>query len=185
MFYEMRFTINRGGKSMFFSLFGKKKEQSSTETNTQKTDPKKAGVRVQYDPRLIDQLKLEHQALLSIYKEIQESYKVKNTNKLVIDLGRFRTQLTGHLLKENVRFYMYVESLLTQDPTSIQIIQQFRQEMDGIGKAVIDFLDKYRAVNDNPQLMSSFGEDLEKIGSVLAKRILNEEGTLYPLYMPT
>lgn len=170
---------------MIFSFFGKKKEKNPTQSDSTKADQRNTVVKVQYDPKLVNQLKLEHQTLLNTYKEIQDAYKAKDLKKVAAGLGKFRVYLTGHLLKENVRFYIYLEGLLVGDSASISIIRQFRQEMDSIGKAVLDFLDKYRSILDNPLLINSFGTDLEAIGSVLAQRIVNEEETLYPMYMPT
>jgi regulator of sigma D len=55
--------------------------------------------------------------------------------------------------------------------------------MDAIGKAVLDFLARYRDMAVDKSLAGSFGADLSAIGNVLVQRIRNEEDTLYPLYM--
>jgi hypothetical protein len=56
--------------------------------------------------------------------------------------------------------------------------------MDGIGKAVLAFLSKYRDLDTQPNLAVSFRSDLDAVGKVLVERIEREESTLYPLYLP-
>lgn len=59
-----------------------------------------------------------------------------------------------------------------------------RHEMDGIGKAVVAFLAKYKDLSVDGNLVASFGRDLEAVGKVLVDRIQREEESLYPLYAP-
>lgn len=96
----------------------------------------------------------------------------------------FRAGIQSHLLIENVRLYIYLEHQLADDETSHRLIHDFRHEMDGIGKAVVGFLAKYKDLNVDSNLVASFGRDLEAVGKVLVDRIQREESTLYPLYAP-
>lgn len=97
-------------------------------------------------------------------------------------LEKFRVRLQGHLLTENVRLYIYLEHQLAGDPSSFALIHEFRQEMDGIGKALAAFLRKYQNLAAEPGLAPAFVDELAGVGKVLVERIQREEATLYPLY---
>lgn len=174
---------------LFDFLFGKKKadEQASQPIPTATPAPSAQaapGTTIQYSPELVAQLKADHQTLLATYVRIKSAHEAGNLAEISAQLASFRSQLMAHLLRENVRFYIYLEHALAADPASQVLVHQFRHEMDGIGKAVMAFLDKYRNIVIDPSLAGSFGADLASIGSVLVQRVRNEEDTLYPLYLP-
>lgn len=173
---------------LFDFLFGKKK---TVEPPAPEAAPPSAavgqsapGTSIHYSADLVPQLQADHQALLATYGSIKSAYEAGNLTETSARLEHFRTQLTAHLLKENVRFYIYLEHALAADPSSQALVHQFRHEMDGIGKAVMAFLGKYRQIAVDTSLAGSFGADLASIGNVLVQRIRNEEDTLYPLYLP-
>lgn len=148
--------------------------------------PEKAapGTAIRYHPGLVAELKHDHQVLLTLFASIQAAFKEGRLQAVVEHLEAFRTSIQSHLLKENVRLYIYLEHQLAGDATSHQLIHDFRHEMDGIGKAVVGFLAKYKDLSVDGNLVASFGRDLEAVGKVLVDRIQREEATLYPLYAP-
>lgn len=171
-------------------LFGKKKTAPETRPSAQDSPPAATGqsapgTSIHYNPDLVAQLKAEHQALLTTYGRVKQSYETGAIAETSAHLEHFRSQLMAHLLKENVCFYIYLEHALAADPSSQALVHQFRHEMNGIGKAVMAFLDKYRQIAVDTSLAGSFGADLASIGSVLVQRVRNEEDMLYPLYLPT
>jgi hypothetical protein len=175
-------------------LFGKKKETEppgpaaaspAAASPPAPREPKPAsGTHIQYHPELVPELKADHQLLLAIYGQIDAAYRAGNLAEATALLEKFRDAFMAHLLKENVRFYIYLEHALVGDPTSHALVHQFRHEMDKIGRTALAFLDKYRQFAGQPALAESFGADLTAIGKVLAQRIHNEEEALYPLYLP-
>ncbi|MBZ0126685.1 MAG: hemerythrin HHE cation-binding protein [Rhodocyclales bacterium] len=148
--------------------------------------PEKAapGTAIRFHPELVAELKHDHQVLLTLFASIQSAFKEGRLQAVVEHLEAFRTSIQSHLLKENVRLYIYLEHQLAGDETSHQLIHDFRHEMDGIGKAVVAFLAKYKDLSVDGNLVASFGRDLEAVGKVLVDRIQREEETLYPLYAP-
>ena len=142
------------------------------------------GTMIHYHPDLIGKLKQDHQALLALFGSIQAAFAAGRLQEVVGHLDAFRTGIQSHLLIENVRLYIYLEHQLAGDETSHQLIHDFRHEMDGIGKAVVGFLAKYKDLSVDTNLVASFGRDLEAVGKVLVDRIQREEATLYPLYSP-
>lgn len=142
------------------------------------------GTAIHYHPELIGKLKQDHQALLALFGSIQAAFAAGRLQEVVGHLDAFRTGIQSHLLIENVRLYIYLEHQLAGDEASHQLIHDFRHEMDGIGKAVVGFLAKYKDLSVDTNLVASFGRDLEAVGKVLVDRIQREEATLYPLYLP-
>jgi hypothetical protein len=96
-------------------------------------------------------------------------------------LETFRHALQGHLLKENVKLYVYLEHTLAADATSHELDARLpprdgphRQGGDG-------FLDRYRDLAGHPEWKDDFARELDGIGKVLVERMRNEESNLYPL----
>lgn len=174
---------------MFGFLFRKGKPVDRSPAAVPPPAPKPAeaaapGTAIRYNPELIEQLKRDHQALLALFGSIQTAFAAGRLQAVVEHLDAFRTGIQSHLLIENVRLYIYLEHQLASDEASHQLIHDFRHEMDGIGKAVVGFLAKYKDLSVDTNLVASFGRDLEAVGKVLVDRIQREEATLYPLYLP-
>ncbi len=146
------------------------------------------GTQLHYDPNLVPNLVADHQSLLGIFGEIGSAMNRKDMALVKQKLGEFGDGLRGHLLKENIRFYVYLQHNLEGDAENAAIMHEFRSEMQHIGKAVADFLHKYTAEEDgwiwDEKMWRSFQEEVGGIGKVLTKRIQTEESILYALYLP-
>lgn len=144
------------------------------------------GTQVHFDPKLVPSLIADHQMLLSIFGDIGNASKQRNSGLLKEKLGEFGNALRGHLLTENIKFYLYLQYSLEGDAESAAVMHDFRKEMQHIGKAVADFLRRYEDTTDwNNAAWEQFENDVMQIGKVLIKRIQTEENVLYPLYLPT
>ena len=142
------------------------------------------GTSIGYSPDLVPHLEADHVKLAEIFTAIGRAFNAGDLALTVRHMTHFRTVIQAHLLTENVRLYIYLEHALAQDAASHALIHEFRHEMDGIGKAVLAFLGKYRDLDTQPNLAVSFNSDLNAVGKVLVERIQREESTLYPLYLP-
>ncbi len=167
-----------------FGLFRRKsRETTSQEGSTQKEYAPAPGTDIRYDPKLVDHLKDEHQQLLALYTEIKTLFENGDYSTVSKKLGEFSSGLQAHLLTENVRLYIYLNYMFTNDETNMELIRNFRREMDGIARVAMNFLKKYEAIGVDEDLANHFAKDFATIGEVLGKRIEKEETTLYPLYM--
>lgn len=173
---------------LFDLLFGKKTTPASPAAPVAAAPAAPAasapGTTIHYDPRLIETLKEDHSLLIDIYKAIDAARSEGNLMTVQTRLDQFRMMLQDHLLKENVRLYVYLEHVLAGDATSHQLMHEFRHEMDDIGRVVVGFLTKYRQIGIHPELAAAFGTDFAAIGQALTARIRREEDTLYPMYAP-
>lgn len=145
------------------------------------------GTRIAYSDSLVAQLKNDHQQLLGAHAAIGEAYAQGDLHATRELLESFRGDLQSHLLTENVRFYIYLEHSLFNDPEKQALVRQFRHEMDEIGKAALAFLMRYANIDRDDfeqQTHTAFASELVKIGLVLSQRIQREESSLYPLYQP-
>ena len=140
------------------------------------------GTSIHYHPELIGKLTADHQLLLKLFGETSAAAAQGDVVAAAARLEEFRVTLQSHLLTENIRLYVYLEHALAEDAASHALIHEFRHEMDGIGKAVVGFLSKYRNLAAHPEQAAEFAGELAGIGKVLVERIEREEGTLYPLY---
>ena len=142
------------------------------------------GTHIGYSASLIAHLEADHVKLAEIFTAIDQSFKKGHLSVVVTYLEEFRTEIQAHLLTENVRLYIYLEHALAHDANSHALIHEFRQEMNNIGKAILNFLSKYRELDRQPHLSTSFGDDLMAVGKMLIEHLQREESTLYPLYLP-
>jgi len=140
------------------------------------------GTGIRHDPRLITSLLEDHRLLLEVYGAIDNARRFNDLLGVQTKLDQFRMMLQDHLLKENVRLYVYLEHALRGDPASHQLMHEFRHEMDDIGRVVVGFLGKYRQIGAHPELAAEFSRDFAAIGEALVARIRREESTLYPMY---
>jgi hemerythrin-like domain-containing protein len=163
-----------------FGFFRNKKRQPQTPPTAYRNAP---GTHISYSPELVDNLKSDHQALLSLYIEIKSDLDARRYPKIVEKLAEFRTALTSHLLTENVRLYVYLDRQFSRDETNSELIRSFRKEMDNIGRIAMNFLRKYEELGVDADLVKHFSKDFATIGEVLTNRIQREEETLYPLYV--
>jgi len=142
------------------------------------------GTEIRYNPNLIGKLEDDHQALLKIFGEINAAVTAANYSLVAEKLKEFKRGFLDHILVENVSLYVYMKSSFKDDEGNIGLVQEFRSEMDEIGKAVRAFILKYETIGINKDVVTSFAEELGGIGEALVARIQREEGTLYPLYQP-
>ncbi len=162
-------------------FFNKNKEDSKINSNETETAP---GTQIYYHPDLIDELTREHQVLVELASAIKQIYDKGVFDSIPDMLGRFGTLLRGHLLKENVKLYVYLQHVLARDEENTALMQGFRNEIKDIGRTVTTFLHKYSKNDWGIELRSSFGSEFDKVLTTLAKRIQTEESVLYKLYLP-
>jgi len=145
--------------------------------------PNKKGI--QFDPGLVDNLKNDHSHLVTLFGQMWElGYQANNPQKLADLVTQFKRDFQAHLLKENVKFYVYLEQNLSDDSTSMELVRDFRTEMNDIAHAVVKFCKRYSKPHDMKILQKHFPNDYQQVGEVLTHRVSLEENELYTLYQP-
>lgn len=167
-----------------FGLFENKtsKLQDGHEDSEQAEDSTAPGTEIRYSPTLVDELKSEHQKLFAAYVSIKEHFERNDFATVSQQLNDFRFNLHNHLITENVRLYIYLGSITSNNKEKFEMVRSFRQEMEGIGKTALRLLKKYEAIDINQELAGPFLQDFAAIGAILTERVKNEESVLYPLY---
>jgi hypothetical protein len=90
--------------------------------------------------------------------------------------------LVSHLLKEAVKLYIYLRQQLRSDPDVYVLITSYKNEMDGISRTAIAFVDEYVGKSSHLLDFQKITGQLRELGVVLGDRIRREEAELYPLY---
>jgi len=140
---------------------------------------------INYDATLINGLTHDHKDLVDIFRRIWvEGYEKQNYRKLAHLLTMFKSGFQAHLIKENVRFYVYLEQTLSEDVHTLQIVKDFRTDMNDIASAVVHFCKRYTHDAFTQEMVQDFKRDYQKIGEALTRRIDLEEKELYTLYQP-
>lgn len=103
-----------------FSCNKKQNDSSrSSETENRRVGGIAAGTSMRLDPKLAEELKHEHGKLIALSHEIVRIASQRDNGSLIRLLGKFGNALRGHMLKENVRFYVYLRSGLQPAQASL------------------------------------------------------------------
>lgn len=137
---------------------------------------------INFDPKLIESLKKDHQNLFRVYREILDAKQKDDYSGMPRLLNELKTALQLHLMEENVRFYTYIRQQFKDDAVVAGFIKDVRKEMNAIANMVIGFSNAYSLVDFPVELKGKFGEELLVIGNALVKRVSMEESRLYTLY---
>jgi len=164
-------------------LFGGKPDTTPA-ASTASPDVAQAGRTIRYDPGLVDSLKGDHRELVAMYTRLGEQVSAGEFHGIDAALQEFKIRLEAHLLTENVRFYVYVEQSMAGDEANTELIRGFRQEMNSIARAVVEFVRRYRQQPVGPATQAQFVREHGEVGRLLAQRIAREESQLYVLYQP-
>ncbi|WP_211453276.1 hemerythrin domain-containing protein [Collimonas antrihumi] len=142
---------------------------------------------IQYDEKLIPQLKGDHAALLLMYSSVANKMSAGTWDGVPASLREMRMAMYGHLLTEGVKLYSYMRRSLAEEQNLLEVYRSYKKEMDGIGRVAFDFFDKYQGKDwlASADSRSSFKAEFDNLGKVLVDRITREENILYPLYMPS
>ena len=126
---------------------------------------------------LIDQLKSEHQFLLTELAAIKDGGITDQKNR--DRLRGIKTALINHLKKEDEQLYPKLKEA-AKDDTSLEFrVNHFASEMDKVAGQALAFFDKYESVVD---VDLNFFKDYGRLASTLKQRIKNEESVLYEEY---
>jgi hypothetical protein len=137
---------------------------------------------IAYDPNLVAKLKGDHAEMIVIYSRLLNSAQTAQFGLIRDDLVLFRRVFQGHILMESVRFYVYLDRLLSHDDSVRDEARAVRKDMNGIAKAVADFIHNWMTIPITEQTLPTFIEQLQGIGGALVARVELEETTLYTLY---
>lgn len=137
---------------------------------------------IQFDSVLIDKLKDDHQLLITLFTEINQSLDGGHFHNIPELLRRFDTALQEHVLTENIKFYVYLQNKFSHDPVTTTHLSDVRREMNRITRSVVKFINLHMANPPTGENAAQFKQDLGGIGEVLIKRVSLEEGSLYPMY---
>ncbi|MFV8783223.1 hemerythrin domain-containing protein [Microbulbifer sp. SA54] len=171
---------------MFRIFSGKSRDKALREDQTNRAaNGGQPGRTINYDPSLIMTLKGDHHELVQIYRRVwSEGYEKQDFRKVAALLKTFKSTFQAHLIKENVSFYVYLEQSMAGDSHTLQIVKDFRTDMNDIANAVVQFCKRYSREVFTGEMLMDFKQDYEKIGEALTRRVSLEERELYTLYHP-
>ncbi len=137
---------------------------------------------IAYDPTLIGKLKSDHVELVTLYTRLLTAATSARPASIPDDLVHFRRAFQSHILLENVRFYVYMDRLLATHPEEREYVRSLRKDMNGISKAVAEFIHTWVTSPPDASTLATFEEQLKGVGAALTARVQLEESSLYTLY---
>jgi len=168
----------------FIGNYFKQKQDKKSKPAVVVSHPKTNQYTINYDPHLINELEGDHGRLVELFGQIwSEGFEKNDYAKTATLVSQFKSDFQAHLLTENVKFYVYLEQSLSKDKHNLEIVREFRTDMNEIANAVVKFCKKYSG-NFNIALIQQFKDDYATVGEVLTRRVSLEENSLYVLYQP-
>jgi len=137
---------------------------------------------INYDASLVTKLTEDHARLVNTFTQLMPLLKQGSLQGFRTKLANFKTEFQGHIIKENVKFYVYLEQSLLRDETNMELMRDFRREMNTISRAVVNFCNKYIESNLDFAAIKQFEAESGQIAQALLHRIEREERDLYSLY---
>lgn len=143
--------------------------------------PADAGV-LPYYPDLVEELLAEHEAVNALEQRLRRAYMRQDWPRVAKRLRELGTLLRGHILKENVRLYAYLQQV-TENEADVETIKHFRRGAKVLSEALLAFFERYENIDQlPPQQAAAFLADLDVISQAVHARMQSEEQQLYPLY---
>lgn len=75
-----------------------------------------------------------------------------------------------------------MDRLLADQPEEREYVKSLRKDMNGIARAVAEFIQHWVATPPNDKTLPQFSEQLKGVGAALVARVELEENSLYTLY---
>lgn len=126
--------------------------------------------------RLIEELKTDHSALVSMLNKVKE-LGISSVNGQKILVQSKETLLT-HLNKEDRDLYPVLRKAAENDKNLRGVIDLFAKDMEIVSKAALDFFNKYSVGRTGIEFAIDYGRFLGD----LKIRMKKEEVILYPEY---
>lgn len=171
-----------------FNLFGEARKEPEVAVN--RTEPPTPPVirkqmpthTIRYESDLISHLKGDHERLVAEFVALMPLLKSGDVKGFKSKLAGFKTDFQGHIIKENVKFYVYLEQSLSGDETNLELMRDFRREMNSISRAVVNFCNRFIEDSMDSVGVANFAKESADIAQALLRRIEREERDLYTLY---
>lgn len=143
--------------------------------------PADAGV-LPYYPDLIEELLAEHEAVNALEQRLRRAFMRQDWPRVAKRLQELGTLLRGHILKENVRLYAYLQQV-TENEADIETMKHFRRGAKALSQSLLAFFERYQSIDQLPsEQAAAFLTDLDAISQAVHARMQSEEEQLYPLY---
>lgn len=145
---------------------------------------KAKGTEIHFHPKLVDELIAEHRQLASQLNEIEQALAQKNYRKLHDKLEAFSAALGDHILKKNIKLYIYLQHSIQADEQASVNVSAFKRGMTAIRRRTNAFLNEHDESVLHGDIKPTFSRELGEIAKALAAHTDDEESELYPLYRP-
>ncbi len=114
-------------------------------------------------------LEEDYVLLIELYHKIySEGYKVRDYQAMLRYLRDFKSAFQEYLIKESAEFHSYLQKNFEDDMSALEVVKDFRGNLNSIATTVISFCDKYK----EPTLIVSnayqFDRDYQEVGRVLS-----------------
>jgi hemerythrin-like domain-containing protein len=148
------------------------------------SDSAKQSVQSTINDTLVRGLTTEHRELLELYQDMHGAVASRKYGAVAKHATMMGDRLHGHMAMENIKLYAQLKQRLeTADPEKRQLVHGLQREMHSIGRAAIEFIRTAESISLNDANANKFRTDLESVGTILVRRIRQEEDVLYPLFL--
>jgi len=169
---------------MLEKLFSRDGIERKEDTSSIGNDPSQfaPNTKIAYKPTLIPTLEKENKELLSVFDLASKAAHARIGKRSKKLLNQFKSMFIDHVLREKTSLYIYLQHS-ARDEGSKKAIRSIKFEMEKIGREIMQFLDY--ATKEGTFIDDEFLDRMGEISEILHKRIMHEEGYVYPNYRNT
>ena len=138
---------------------------------------------IKYYPNLVKELISENNENIIIFTSIIKAAKNRNYEKVSVLLRFFQNKVNSHLLKENIKFYIYTRNALKNDPLSLNLMRYFKAKSLIVSKNISLFIETYVDCIWTNVTIKLFEKSIIDILDSLNLMRYEKERKLYPLYL--
>ncbi len=157
---------------------------SAPQTSGHSAKGQAEGTEITYNPRLIVELIEEHKLLMSQLLGVETAFsngKIAETHK---KLEAFNASLGDHMLKKNIKLYIYMQYSMKHFNNNDVNIAKFKRSMTAASRHANTFIKNHENTLSKGRVKPTFGEDLDTIIQEIATHIEHEKSGLFPYYLP-
>jgi iron-sulfur cluster repair protein YtfE (RIC family) len=133
-------------------------------------------------PKLVKNLKKEHQKLLELYQKMETHIASEEFSKLLKTLNQFYYKYKKHVLFEDNFLYSKLFNKFEGYDSVIKFLEDTRKELSSLSISLERFLKTYETEEEIKEKFNTFAKDFRTLGEMLRKRIEFEENKLFILY---
>lgn len=139
---------------------------------------------VRFRPRLIPDLKLDHEEARAAMRALLGDCRVRNADDGVVQMQRFGEVFRRMGLLKSVQMYPYLQWALQRNRAAAMQLQSLHRGVAHSTMLIDAELSRYLEAPWTRRQREHYARDMAQVAQALARLLRQEESSVFPLYLP-